>query len=129
MPAEDRKDESQLLSYFAEDYFEVYANQAIYEASAWDLKIIFGTLDQSTGTARMKKTFAVNIPWAQIKLATFYLRLQVASEELQDGKIQIRPGLIPIEAPQLTDEQAAQPMAKELHEAYKRLREEFLREL
>ena len=127
MSDEEKKVDS--TNYFADDYFEVYANQALYEASAWDLKIIFGILDQSTGVARMKKTFAVNIPWTQVKLAIFYLRLQLAVEEAQDGKIQIRPGLIPPDAPPLTEEQAAEPMAKELYEVYKRLREEFLREL
>lgn len=116
-------------AYFADDYFEVYANQALYEASAWDLKIIFGILDQSTGTAKTKKTFAVNIPWAAVKLAIFYLRLQLAVEEAQDGKIQIRPSLIPPAAPPLTEEQAAEPMAKQLYEIYERMREDFLREL
>jgi hypothetical protein len=126
---DDNKNNPLSTAYFADDYFEVYANQVLYEASAWDLKIIFGALDQSTGTAKMKKTLAVNIPWAQIKLALFSLRLQLAVEEMEDGKIQIRPSLLPPEAPALTKEQEADPKAKAVHEAYTRIREEFLREL
>jgi hypothetical protein len=127
MPDDNQKDD---VNYFASDYFEVYANQALYEASAWDLKIIFGSLDQSTGVARIKKTFAVNVPWAQVKLAIFGLGFQVAVEELQDGKIRIRPALIPPEVPPPTeDQEKAAPLSRPIHEAYMRLREQFIREL
>jgi hypothetical protein len=128
MPDDSQELNAQIASYFAPDFFETYANQAMYEASAWGLKIIFGLLDQSTGEARVKKTFAVNIPWPLAKLATFSLRVQVAAEEAQDGQIVVRAGLIPPEAPALNEEQEADPVAKRMYEKYAQLREEFLRE-
>lgn len=119
----------QSRSYRANDFFETYANQATYESSVWDLKIIFGQLDQSSGAGRVKQTLAVTIPWTQAKLAVFSLKLLVTGMELQNGKIQIRPDLLPVEAPALTPDQENDPLARATHEAYKRLREEFLREL
>jgi hypothetical protein len=132
MPEENKMEGTPLFqspTYRVDDFFETYANQAIYESSVWDLKIIFGQLDQSSGRPRTKQTVAITIPWAQAKLATFALKLYVAISELQNGKIQIREDLLPKEVPELTPEQAAQPFGKEIFEIYKRLREEFVRDL
>jgi hypothetical protein len=113
----------------AEDFVSFYANHGFYQPSAWDLKIIFGQLDQVDGKEIVKQQVAVTIPWAQAKLSLYYLRLHVAAMEIQSGKIPIRSDLIPAELPPLTPEQEAVPGAKELREVMKKLREEFIANL
>ena len=93
-----------------QNFVSTYANNAIFEASAWDLKIIFGQLDQASGIAEIKQHLAVTIPWAQAKLLLYWLRVQVEVVELESGKIQIRKDLIPPEPPALTPEQENDPM-------------------
>jgi hypothetical protein len=113
----------------AEDFVSFYANHGFYQPSAWDLKIIFGQVDQVDGKDIVRQNVAITIPWAQAKLSLYYLRLHVAAMEIQSGKIPIRPDLIPAELPPLTPEQEAVPGAKELREAMKKLREEFIANL
>jgi len=110
-----------------EDFRSLYANSVLYEASAWDLKLIFGQLDQASGRAIVKQNVAVTIPWPQAKLALFWLRFQVEIAEATVGtKIPIRKDLLPIEAPPLTPEEESDPATKQAREIYMRLREEFL---
>src|ERR1700688_2976430 len=98
------------------NFMSTYANNAVFEPSAWDLKIVFGQLDQSSGTPEIKQHLAVTLPWAQAKLALFWLRVQVEAMELQSGKIQIRKDLLPSEPPSLTPEQEHDPDTRKFHE-------------
>ncbi len=106
----------------------LYANNLLYEASAWDLKIIFGQVDQSSGSTVVKPNVAVTIPWAQAKLTLYWLRLQVEVMETQTGKIPIRADLIPPENIP-TEEQLNDPDMKKFFDMYKRVRDEFLKTL
>jgi hypothetical protein len=116
-----------LLQYErTDDFISTYANNAFFEGSAWDLKIIFGQLDQSGAQAVIKQNLAVTIPWAQAKLALYYLRLQIEAIEIQSGKITIRNDLLPPEPPPLTPEEEAIPRSKEIRDLVLKLREEFL---
>ncbi len=112
-----------------ENFTSVYANNALFQPSAWDLKIIFGQLDQASGKDIVKQQVAVTIPWAQAKLALYYLRLQVEAMEIQSGKIPIRGDLIPPEPPPLTPEQEGIPGSKKILEIIQKLREEFIASL
>jgi hypothetical protein len=121
---------AQNLQYERVDNFiSTYANNAFFEGSAWDLKIIFGQLDQSEDKTVIKQNVAVTVPWAQAKLALYYLRLQVEAMEIQSGKIVIRSDLVPPEPPPLTPEQEKMPGSQEIRELVLRLREEFLASL
>ena len=111
------------------DFISTYANNLIFEASAWDLKLIFGQLDQSSGTAVVKQHLAVTIPWPQAKLALFWLRVQIEGIETQSGKIPIRQDLIPSELPPITQEQEKDPAAKKFYQRYSELRAEFIKSL
>ena len=122
--------QTSLLQYKRSDNFSsTYANNAFFEGSAWDLKIIFGQLDQSGDQPVIKQHLAVTVPWAQAKLALYYLRLQIEAMEIQSGKIAIRSDLIPPEPPPLTPEQENIPGSIELRELVLKLREEFLASL
>jgi hypothetical protein len=109
------------------DYVETYANSILYEQSAWDLKLILGRVDQSSGATVVKQHLAVTIPWPQAKLALFWLRLQVEAAEMAIGaKIPIRKDILPQEPPPLTPEQEKDPDSKRFYDLYVKLRNEFL---
>jgi hypothetical protein len=110
----------------AENFISLYSNNVIFEPTAWDIKIVFGQLDLVGGKGIARQQVAITIPWAQAKLALYYLRLQVAAMEMQSGKIAIRRDLIPPEPPQLTPEQEAIPSSRELRDLILKMREEFL---
>jgi hypothetical protein len=102
------------------DFSSIYANNVFFEASAWDLKIIFGELDQSSGTASIQQRAAVTVPWPQAKLMSFWLRVQVElAEATVKAKIPIRPDLL----------QQSDSSAIEFHEIYQRIRADFLASL
>jgi len=112
-----------------ESFISSYANSVTFEPTAWDLKLIFGQLDQVSNTTVVKQHLAVTIPWAQVKLALFWLRLQVDAMEEQAGKIPLRKDVIPPELPPLTNEQRNDPATKKLYECYRKAREEFIASL
>jgi hypothetical protein len=109
------------------DFISVYANNAFFESSAWDLKIIFGQLDQSSGEPIVRQNIAVTVPWAQAKLALYWMRIHIEGIELQQGgKIPIRKDLLPPEIPALTPEQENDPVARKFYEFARKFREEFI---
>ena len=67
----------------------VYANNFNFEPSIWDLKVILGQLEQHTGEAIVDWHTAVTIPWIQVKLVAYYLRLQATWYEAANGRINI----------------------------------------
>lgn len=108
------------------DEFSVsYANNVLLEASEWDLKLVFGQLDLSTGTPNVEQHTAITIPWLQAKLLHYFLGLNVALFEYQNGKIKIPLGLLPPAPPPLTPEQEADPAAKKLFDLAKKVHQEF----
>jgi len=109
-----------------DSFFSAYANNAYFESSTWDLKIIFGQLDQSSTPNSIKQNVAVTLPWAQAKIMVYYLRLHIAAEEIADGKIHIRPDVMPTEPPPPTPEQASDPTFMKLYEFATKLRQEFI---
>jgi len=113
----------------AENFVSMYSNSVVFEPTAWDLKIIFGQLDLVSGKGIARQQVAITIPWAQAKLALYYLRLQVEAMEIQSGKIPIRRDLIPPEPPPLTPEQEAIPGSRQLRELVLKAREEFIASL
>jgi hypothetical protein len=77
------------------DFTNLYANFIQSEMSVWDLKVLFGILDQSTQPNKVVLHTAINLPWTQVKLASYYLQVAVALHEAQNAKINIPPSLRP----------------------------------
>jgi len=127
--ADEKKDGPVAVKYErTENFVSSYANSVLFEGSAWDLKLIFGQLDQSATPNVVKQHLAVTLPWPQAKLALFWLRAQVeAAEATVNAKIPIRKDLLPQELPPLTEEQEKDPEAKRFREWYEKAREEFLK--
>jgi hypothetical protein len=121
---------------FADQFYEAYANNVYLEASAWDLKLIFGQLDQSgqliPGERKIKivEHSAITVPWTQAKLMLFWLRGQIEAHELVNGKVHLPPALIPPPIPPLTEEmKKSDPKAEAVHAIFSRLRDEFISSL
>jgi hypothetical protein len=111
----------------ADDFTTKYANNIYIESTAWDLKLTFGHVEQSTEPVLVTHDFAVTIPWSQAKLILFWLRLHVETAETEiRAKIPIRQDLIPIELPKLEPGQEDDPKMMQFREIYERLRAEFL---
>ena len=59
-----------------EDLLEVYANNVFFESSVWDIKMLFGTLDQSKDQQiSIHQHTAISIPWLQAKVMAYFLHL------------------------------------------------------
>ena len=113
-----------------ENFVERYANNARFESTVFDLKVVFGEVDISTGQEVIKQHTGVTLPWQVIKLAIYYLQVNLMAHEAQNGKVLIpRSQLPPPFPPPTAEEQGKVLRAKELFEAINRYREEFLKTL
>lgn len=64
-----------------------YANNTFCEPSLWDLKVFFGQWYQSENSVDWHT--AVTLPWPQIKLLIYFLRINLAIFEVQNGTVKI----------------------------------------
>jgi hypothetical protein len=71
-----------------ENFVTLYANNITFEAAIWDLKMIFGQLDQRDKIVVEQHT-AITIPWLQAKLLIYLLQVNVSVFEAEHGKIQV----------------------------------------
>ncbi|SRR5229473_4023473 len=114
----------------AEEFYEAYANSVYYEGSSWDLKLIFGQLDQREGKAKIVQHSAITVPWTQAKLMLYWLRGQIEAHELANGKIHIPKSIIPGPLPPFDEEmKKLDPNAEAVYAIFKRLRDEFIASL
>jgi hypothetical protein len=113
----------------AEDFDSLYANSARYESTVWDLKIIFGQIELTSGAEVVKQHTAMTLPWSLVKVAAYWLQLNVAIQETLNGKVLIPPSQLPPHLPPPTPEQEADPAAMKIREIAKKLREEFMSKL
>lgn len=109
-----------------EDFIEAYANNVRFEPTVYDLKIVFGETDLSSGTEITRLHTSITLPWALVKLALFFLEVNVKAHEITNGKIAIPPNQIPPLPPSPPPNDAT---AEKVHEAVIKIREEFLSRL
>ena len=77
-----------------EDFTTLYANNTQFEASAWDLKIIFGQLDQSKADALIQQHTAMTLSWTHAKLMAYFLLVNVIAQQARTGFISVPPAVI-----------------------------------
>ena len=123
--ADDAATQPQFRNQRSDDFTSAYSNNVSFEASVWDLKIIFGELDQSAGV--IEQHTAITVPWAIAKLAVYYLGTQIAAHEVMNGKIAIPQSVMAPPPPPLTGEQRADPNMKKVYEEFTRLYEAFIK--
>jgi hypothetical protein len=83
----------------ATDLVSMYANNVHFELSIWDLKFIFGELQQHEGKEIIEQRLSVTIPWLQVKIMSLFLQLHVAFYEAWQGKINVPPNFLPQRPP------------------------------
>jgi hypothetical protein len=72
-----------------------YANSVSFEFSAWDLKLVFGQLDQQSEKPLIERHTAVTIPWAVAKTLSYWLLANIAIYERNNGAIRVPPVVVP----------------------------------
>ncbi|MCX6636366.1 MAG: DUF3467 domain-containing protein [Acidobacteria bacterium] len=107
------------------DFDDVYANNSRFEISAWDLKIHFGQLDQSSGQATVDWNTAITVPWTQAKLLSYFLQLNIAIYEAENGKIQLPRGIVPPPPEPPVGELAENPAANAVFKLAQKLHQEI----
>lgn len=106
----------------AEDFAALYANSVVAESSVWDLKVIFGILDQSSQPNKVVQHTSINLPWTQIKLLSYLIRANLVIHESQNGKIPIPVSVVPPDPSKLE----LTGFAAEVRDALSKLYAEFL---
>lgn len=110
-----------------EDFTAVYANNVNFEATAFDLKILFGELNQSFETLTVDQHTSVTMTWLEAKLLLHYLSVQLAAYEIGNGKIVVPQAILPPEPPPPTlEQQNEDPKALQVYETLIKMRREFV---
>ena len=109
----------------SQDFASVYANNVSFEPSIWDLKLVFGELDQSSGV--IAQHTSMTIPWSMAKLLMYHLRLNLLSHEIVYGKIAIAQDVIPTEIQPPPEQFKDNLLFQKVFEVAKKEREEFLK--
>jgi hypothetical protein len=78
-----------LQPHRSEDFLARYANNVILESNAWDLKLIFGELDQSETPPKIAQHTAITLPWSQVKILAYLLGIHLLGHENDFGRIQL----------------------------------------
>jgi hypothetical protein len=118
-----------IAAVHTEDFRSKYANNARFEATVYDLKIVFGETDLSAGAEVIRQHTAITIPWALVKVALFWLQFNFDVTEVTVGKVAIPTTQIPPYPQPTPAELANDPNAKSAAEIYRKLREEFIASL
>ncbi|MGO9403751.1 MAG: hypothetical protein ACLPVW_09815 [Terriglobales bacterium] len=91
---EEQKKPAGVVHKRGEDFIDRYANNTFFESSAWDLKVIFGSVDQSIAPNHVTQHTGISLSWAQVKVLIFLLRFQMIAHEARLGKVRLPPGII-----------------------------------
>lgn len=114
------------------DFISRYANNIQLEGSAFDLKLIFGLLDQSGvargGSLAVDQHTSISLSWPEAKLLIFFLRLHVAGHEKENGKIKIPIGALPAEPPATPPPPFDNPQGRVAFDLIRKLRAELIAE-
>jgi hypothetical protein len=111
----------------ADEIASGYANHVFMEPSFWDLKLLFGQLDQSVEPLTVKQHTEITTSWAQAKVMNHFFNVQIAAYELMNGKIRLSKTILPAEIAAPTPEQLnEEPTSQRMYETLKKLRDEFV---
>jgi len=83
-----------------EDFTSLYANNVQFESSVWDLKMIFGQLDQGKGV--IEQHTSMTLSWLHAKVAAYYLLINVLLQQSRTGAISI-PSVVTPSRPDRND--------------------------
>jgi hypothetical protein len=112
------------------NFISAYANNVRFESTVWDLRVIFGEIDQSSGAEVVHQHTAISLPWSLVRLVAFYMQFNLVIHEAINGKVSVPPSQIPPVPPELTPEQEAEnPTLKMARAMAIKSRDDFLASL
>lgn len=126
--AEETQPTSQITYQRADNFTDQYANNVYFETSLWDLKLIFGQLDQGLGQNFVVQHGSVTLPWAQVKVLSYFLQVNLTAHEIRNGRVVLPPGLIPAIPKQVAKEFANDQKAVEIHKVVSGMQKAFFAE-
>lgn len=131
--ADDNSTPSPLQWVRTADFADVYANNVRFESSVWDLKSVFGVLDQGTPNnvaipPSVRFHTAIAVPWVQAKIMAYNMYLNVMFHEHTDGTIKIPASVMPPSLETLIPTMAETPEGRQLIERDKKLRADLFGE-
>jgi hypothetical protein len=77
------------------EFTERYSNNVRFESSIWDIRMVFGQLDQFAIPSAINQHTSVTVSWAQAKVMLYFLYVNVMFQELSNGKIVVSDSVIP----------------------------------
>lgn len=110
----------------APEFINRYANHVVLQASIWDVKILFGQLDQNVGKNSVVQDTAVTLPWTQVKIFSYLLQQQLIAHEMQFGRIVVPQGIVPPPGDMPEGAKEKIPVLAKIEDAMKSLYGEFL---
>lgn len=110
-----------------ENISSVYANGVNFELGDLDIKILFGQISRF-GTPTVEWHTGVTMHWAEAKLLSYYLRINLAIYEAQHGDIKIPASLFP-PSPVAPADLETNPKGKEVFETVQTMHEKLVAEL
>jgi hypothetical protein len=78
-----------------DDFESLYANNVQFESSVWDLKLLFGQLDQAKSGVEVEQHTAITLPWYQAKIAAYYFLVNVIINQEEQGRIALPARVVP----------------------------------
>ncbi len=119
---EEQKSPPEIQREMEEDFASLYANNVIYEASVWDLKLIFGQLDQrlteGQGQTMVDYHTAITVPWSTVKSMVYYLRVNLAGHEAEAGPVKLPARVQPARPNEFGDTPSAQAAAEAMRKIW-----------
>lgn len=117
----------------SDDFVARYANNFQVESSPFDVKIVFGILDQS-GVTKVPPDFqpaveqhtSINLSWPEIKLLIYFLQLHLAGHERENGNVKVPAAALPPEVPAIAPPPFDNPQGERVFELMRRMRAEFI---
>ena len=110
----------------ADSFGKVYANNVYFENTAWDLKMIFGEVDQSLGANVVSQHTAVTMPWPQAKVFLYFLSMHVAFREMELGRLSVPANVINPPLPPDNGMAKEFPNSVKIYEMMKKHYDEFI---
>ena len=107
-----------------EDLTVEYANNVYFSPNIWDLKLIFGELGAFKPAVEWHTS--ITLPWRQVKLMAYYLAINLAAYELNNGPIKVPPSMFPPEPPPPEGPEKDNPLMQAVFEMVREHREKFL---
>ncbi|HTS51011.1 MAG TPA: hypothetical protein VMH05_23860 [Bryobacteraceae bacterium] len=105
---EPLKEQPRLENARSEEFEDFYANNVQFEATLWDLRLLFGQTDLAA--QKVNQHTGMSLPWPQAKLTAYFMIVNVIAHQATNGNIIIPDFVVPVR-PNPSDP-ALEPMQK-----------------